>query len=290
MTHRVYALFRNLFHRSAIEHELDEELRATVDLLTQERMRQGLSEPDAHREALILLGGLEQVKEKVRAVRIGRLFEDIGKDVRYCLRTLRRDRVFASTAVITMALGIGALTSVFALFDAALLQPLPYEGDNRLVAITDRGAPYIVSYPYYQRLREQNRVFAEMGLCLIRRRELKVGGSREPIESASVTASLLRTAKTAIIRGRLFTQEEDRVGGQGLALISASFWKNRLDGQEDVIGEQLDLDGIQHTIIGILPDSYAFPADKIEVWTSFHADYGGLAGSPRSRFFRWRRA
>ena len=280
------ALFTNWFRRNAVELDLDDELRATVDILAEEKMKPGLSAAAARREALIILGGVEQVKEEVTAVRIGHLFDDFSKDVRYGLRTLRRDRVFATAAIITIALGIGALTSVFSIFNAALLQPLPYEGSHRLVAITDRGVPYTVSYPYYQRLRERGHVFAELGLYLIERGELTIGESRESVNTARVTASLLQAAKTTAIHGRVFSQEEDRLGGQDLAVIGISFWRNRLGGHEDVLGKQISIDGIPHTILGILPNSYTFPASGIEVWTPFHVKYGSLVNSPQSRVFQ----
>ena len=101
MPKRILSLFRNLFRKRAIEQALDDELRSTLEALTQEKMEQGLSQSVARREALIEIGGIEQVKEGVRAVRAGHFVEDLARDIRYGLRQLRRNRSFTAVAALT---------------------------------------------------------------------------------------------------------------------------------------------------------------------------------------------
>ena len=113
MPKRILSLFRNLFRKRAIEQALDDELRSTLEALTQEKIEQGLSQSVARREALIEIGGIEQVKEGVRAVRAGRFVEDLARDIRYGLRQLRRNRSFTAVAALTLALGIGGDDSHF---------------------------------------------------------------------------------------------------------------------------------------------------------------------------------
>jgi len=125
MPSRVFVLFRNLLRRSTVEQELDEELRSTVDILTEEKVRQGLMPGDARRQALIELGGVEQVKERVRSVRMGRVFHDLHNDLRFGMRLLRRNPGFTAVAVITLALGIGGSTAIFGLIDGILFRPFP---------------------------------------------------------------------------------------------------------------------------------------------------------------------
>src|SRR5271170_4491419 len=111
MLERILSLFRNLFRKSAVEQALDDELRSTLEALMQEKMEQGLSQSVARREALIEIGGIEQVKEGVRAVRAGHFVEELAREIRYGLRQLRRHRSFTAVAALTLALGIGGTTA-----------------------------------------------------------------------------------------------------------------------------------------------------------------------------------
>jgi hypothetical protein len=139
---RILSLFRNLFRKRDIEQALDDELRSTVEVLTQEKIEQGLSQATARREALIEIGGIEHVKEEVRAVRAGHYVEVFAGDIRYALCRLRRNRSFTAVAVLTLALGIGATTAIFSVVNGILIQPLPYSHPARLVEV---GSTFLAS-------------------------------------------------------------------------------------------------------------------------------------------------
>src|ERR1041385_3360278 len=117
---RVASLWRNLTDKESVDQELNEELRAHVDLLTDKKLREGLSPEAARRAALLEVGGVEQVKERVREVRMGRRLEDFSQDLRYALRGLRKHRAFTAVAVITLALNNGATTAIFTVINTIL--------------------------------------------------------------------------------------------------------------------------------------------------------------------------
>jgi hypothetical protein len=137
MPRRILSLLRNLFRKRAVEQALDDELRSSVEVLTQEKMKQGLSRSAARREALMELGGVEQVKEDVRAARAGRILEDFARDVHFAFRTLAKSPGFTAVVVLTLALGIGANTAIFTLAQTIFWHALPYPDASRLIFLTE---------------------------------------------------------------------------------------------------------------------------------------------------------
>src|ERR1700722_12372702 len=132
---RLQSIVLNLIHKERVETDLDAEIRAYVEATTDEKIAAGMAPSEAHRRALAEIGGIEPVKQAVRDYRSGTAIELIWQDVRYGLRQLRRNPAFAWTAVITLALGIGATTAIFSAVYALLLRPLPYQGADRLMFI-----------------------------------------------------------------------------------------------------------------------------------------------------------
>src|SRR5215467_1980208 len=136
---RLTSLLRNLLHRKREERELDEEIRAHEMLLADEKIRAGMNPQEAHRQALLELGGLEQLKEQVREVRAGYVLGTFLQDVRFGLRMLRKSPGFIATAVLTLVLGIGANTAIFSVVNGVLLRSLPFEDAERLMIVWNRG-------------------------------------------------------------------------------------------------------------------------------------------------------
>ena len=261
---RIASTWRNLSDKESVDQELTEELRAHVDLLTDQKVRDGLDPETARRAALLEVGGVEQVKERVREVRMGRPLDDLSHDLRYALRGLRKHRAFTAVAVITLALGIGANTAIFTVINTVLLRPLPYENPDQLVDLTETVSdrPVGVSYQNFVDWRTQNTVFEN--ITALRPREsfnLTGAGESERLQGRLVSASFLSTLGIKPIRGRDFLAEDDQPNATPVAIISHALWQRRFGADESILGKQVTLNGQQFTVIGITPANFRYGAD-----------------------------
>jgi len=261
---RVKSLRRNLFNKEDVDHELNEEIRAHLDLLTETKIKQGLSPEDARRAALVELGGVEQIKESVREVRHGRLLEDLAQDARYAVRSLRKHPGFTFVAVLTLALGIGANTAIFSVINAVLLRPLPYANADRLVLLTETVSerPIGVSYPNFVDWRNQSTTFEN--IAAVRHRDsfnLTGAGESERLQGRLVSANFLSTLGVNPIAGRDFVAEDDRPGAAPTVILSHALWQRRFGGDQKIIGSQLTLNRQSFTVIGITPAEFQYGPD-----------------------------
>jgi predicted permease len=261
---RIASMWRNLSNKDVVDQELGEELRAHIDLLTDQKIREGLEPEAARRAALLEVGGVEQVKEKVREVRMGRPLDDLAQDLRYALRGLRKHRAFTAVAVITLALGIGANTAIFTVINTVLLKPLPYENPDQLVVVTETisDRPFGVSYQNFVDWRNQNTVFENV--AALRQREsfnLTGAGESERLQGRLVSANFLSTLGIKPIRGRDFLAEDDQPSATPVAIISHALWQRRFGADENIIGGQLTLNNQQFTVIGITPPNFSYGAE-----------------------------
>ena len=260
----IASTWRNLSHKDDVDQELTEELRAHVDLLTDQKIRDGIEPEAARRAALVEVGGVEQVKERVREVRMGRPLEDLSQDLRYALRGLRKHRAFTAVAVITLALGIGANTAIFTVINTVLLRPLPYEKPDELVVLTETVSerPAGVSYQNFVDFRNQNSVFENV--TALRPREsfnLTGTGESERLQGRLVSANFFSTLGIKPIRGRDFLAEDDQPSATPVTIISHALWQRRFGADESILGKQLILNGQQFTVIGITPANFRFGAE-----------------------------
>ena len=261
---RVNSLWRNLVDKEKVDRELAEEIRAHLDLLTETKIKQGLTPEEARRAALVELGGVEQVKESVREVRHGRLLEDVWQDARYAVRSLRKHPSFAVIAIFTLALGIGANTAIFSMINAVLLRPLPYSDADRLVVLTETVAerPIGVSYPNFVDWRNQNTVFEN--IAAVRHREsfnLTGSGESERLQGRLVSANFLSTLGVKPILGRDFSAEDDRQGAAPVVMLSHALWQRRFGADEKIIGQQLTLNRESFTVVGVTPAGFEYRLD-----------------------------
>ncbi|MGH7576117.1 MAG: ADOP family duplicated permease [Longimicrobiales bacterium] len=248
------SLWRNVVHRERVERDLDNELRSAFELLVEEKLRAGMRPKEARRAASIELGGVESIKEQVRAVRAGAFIDSLLRDVRHSVRVLVRGRLFTAIAVLTLALGIGANSAIFTLVNGLLLRALPYPDVvvDRLVWIATTVATSENLDEWRAGLRSLER-FAAFDL---RSAVLTGRGPAERLWGTVVTEELLPLLGAQPVMGRLWTDDEQQPGGPSTVIVSQRLWNRLDDGHADVGTTRLTLGGVSHTIIGVLPASF----------------------------------
>jgi putative ABC transport system permease protein len=264
----ILSLFRNLFRKRAVEQALDDELRSSVELLAQEKMKQGLSQSVARREALIELGGIEQVKEEVRAVRAGRILEDFAKDVRFGFRTLAKSPGFTIVVVLTLALGIGATAAIFSVVYGVLLRPLPYPNPQQLVSISEVASDgHLMGFTdaNFRDLRAMNRTLQGMAVYWGGPATVSSGSNAARLMVAVVSADFFRVLDVAPILGRGFSADELREGGTPAALVSYGYWREHMGSSQDFSAFKLTAEAHTFSVVGVLPPEFDYPAHT-DLW------------------------
>jgi putative ABC transport system permease protein len=252
--------FRQLhafFRREALDREMSEEMRAHVDLQTDRNVAAGLAPDEARFAALRKFGGLEQVKEAVRAERGLPWLEQFGQDLRYGLRQLIKAPGFATISILTVALGIGACTSLFSVVNKVVLHPLDYPDPDRIVTVTQSlpKTPYVQITPgVYQEWVRQTSVFEVLGATTVQGAKLAQGDRFLQTFSVRATANFFSVYRLTAEKGRLFLPEEMTVGRDKVAILSHALWLDQFGGREDAIGQTLRLDDQTYTIVGVVHD------------------------------------
>lgn len=262
--HRLVAVFLTLARRDRLDRDLDDELRAYVELLRDEKIRDGLSEAEATRAALIEAGGVEQVKELVRNGRTGAWLETIWADVRYGARGLRRAPWFTVTAIVSLGLGIGLNTALFSAAEAMLLQALPYREPDRIVRLdqtlsTFGTGPAGIRSDIYEQWKARATSFESVGAFLgwFHDAVIQDGSSAERVDVVRMTSGVFDVLDVPALAGRRLQPEDDRPGAR-VAVLSYDFWARRWNGDPDVVGRSLTLDGEPYTVVGIMPPAFQF--------------------------------
>ena len=259
------ALWIRLFHTDRNPTDFDAELESHIAMHTEDGMRSGLSQKEARRQALILLGGLDQARQAHRDGRTLLWLENALQDLRYGLRTLRRSPGFTATAVLTLGLGIGACTAVFSLVNAVLIRSLPYGEPEHLVNIYEPNPRFNVpaevfgpSYGDFFLIRQRAHSFQSMTLYGQATFNVASQGAVERVGAATVDGEFFRTLQSAPILGRAIS-DDDQQPGRKVALISHSLWQSMFGGRRDVFSCPLILDGNRYQIIGVMPAGFEYP-------------------------------
>jgi putative ABC transport system permease protein len=247
----------------AVRKEIDEELRTHLEMRIDDLRANGLSPDEARREAERQFGDIEGTRRYCRRQdldkenRVQRLLfvQDLAQDARIGLRNLRRVPALTLTVVLTVGLGIGATTAIFAAVNAALLQPLPYKDPDRLVRIYTDAPPNL--YPFsvadYLALEAQQTHFEQIAGYRSRAMAFSNGAIAERLTGREVTWTYFRLLGITPAIGRDFTEPEGRPGHPRAVVISHGLWERRLGSRREVVGQPIRLDGSDYTVAGILP-------------------------------------
>jgi predicted permease len=275
---------RGLFTKRSHERELDAELRAHLELLTEENIRRGMSPAEARHAARREFGGIEQAKEIYRDQRGFPFLEILLLDVRYALRSLRKSSGFTAVALLTLTLGIGASTSVFSLINAVLIRSLPYRDPERLVYLWSPNPRFQLPTEYFPPmnadffdLQKQNRSFECLALFGVARFNLASERRADAVNGARVTGDFFKTMGIAPMLGRPVDGRDDQPGQERVAVISNRLWRTQFGAAPDILGKSVLLDARPYRIIGVMPASLGFPyatdimeaAKATDVWIPF---------------------
>lgn len=274
---RLRRLWRNLRHGARVDFELDQELRALLEMLVDEKVAAGSDPIEARRLATIELGGIEPVKERVREIRMGIRVETLLQDVRYALRGLRRTPGFASAAILTLAFAIGANTAMFTLLNTLVLKRLAIPDPDGLLAIAplnSRGLPRTTPMSAVEKLRDGplDHMCAYLGGVIF-----PVLANRSPVQTSTtfITAECLAAFGVTPVIGRGITDADAPVRGPGahVALISHRLWTSAYNADPAAVGQIILVNNVPLTIIGILPRGFAgLEIDSgIDIFTPFEA-------------------
>ena len=257
---RIRSLWRNLIHRDAVDRELDEELRATFDTVEEEYVRAGLTPQEARRAAVVALGRVESLKERVSDAKGGAFIATAARDVRYAVRVLRRGPLFATFAIASLTLGIGATGAVFTLVDAITLRSLPVPDAHQLV-VASFGSPgrnpnHSLPYPQFEAIRQRattlDGIFATYPFGRV---TIAGPDGADAANGVYVSGDYYRTLQLTPALGRLLDAADDRPG-QHLAVLNHGFWQRRFGGRTNIIGTAIALNRVPFTIVGVEPAGF----------------------------------
>ena len=259
---RLLLRFRSLFSRARVEHELDAELRFHLEQQIEENLAAGMSAEEARYAARRSIGGLTQIQEECRDARSVAWIETSITDLRYGWRMLRKSPVLTMVAILSLAIGIGANTTIFTIIDALMLKMLPVKNPSELVQFLHffEGQRSNFSYPWYEHFRDQSHSFA--GIVAVsnpNKLKLREKAETEVVECRYVSGNYFAVLGVNAFAGRVITPEDDTAKGSAaepVAVLSYLFWKRRFGADPSVIGRTVFLEGVPFTIVGVTPPEF----------------------------------
>ncbi len=284
---RLRRAWRLLLRRSDIRRAVDEELAFHLDMTTEELVAQGMESGPARRKAEGMFGDTEAYRRACEEIgqrrrrkrRLRDLLNDGWFDLRLVSRSFRRTPVFTAAAVLTIALGIGTVTTMYTVVRGVLLAPLPYSDPDRLVRLTVRtafwGESTNLSEPEYLALRTGAATLTDVTLV---RYQSRLRRREEPhyVRTVQTSWGLFPLLGIAPLLGRGYTAADDEPGAEPVAVLSHAFWTGECGGDPELIGGSILLDDIPFTVIGVMPAGFDFPAPGVALWTPYQLDPANL--------------
>ncbi|MGI8891154.1 MAG: ADOP family duplicated permease [Chthoniobacterales bacterium] len=263
------AFLRNLCQRRRVERDLAEEVDSYLALSAERKMRDGLEPGAARREAATEFGGVEQVKEEVREVRLGHFLEMRLQDLRFAVRTLRKSPVFSLTVIFVLALGLGSTALMFTLVNSALIEGPPFPDSSQLFMLWGKipAEPQISFSPQeFAAWQKQTQSFASLAAFTGSGFTIYGRGEPELVVGQMVTPALFTALRIAPALGRAFLEAEAQPGRDHVVILSDDLWRGKFGARRDILGEPVDLDGEFYTVVGVMPPGFDFPTPQVKVW------------------------
>ena len=270
--HRVLGLFRT----QREDRELSAELNSHLQLHVEENLRAGMSPAEARRNALQKLGGLEQTKLLHRDRRGLPLLESFLQDLRVGTRALLRERAVSLLCILILALGIGASTALYSVWESALVFPFSFQNDGRWVAIRagfnrQQTSSWFLSIPEYNDLRKLTDIFENTAIMQHVMVNLTDNGHPESVDVTAVSAETIRDTGVKPTLGRSFLPGEDVPGGPNLVVMSEALWRTRYQSDPNILGKQIRMNGENYSVIGVMPRYYRLWGTPL--WIPLRIDY-----------------
>lgn len=264
----IWFRLRSLFNSRAMNAEFDEELRFHIDRETAENIKRGMSPDEARRAAMAEFGGVGRFKEELRDEHGVRWLDDLSADVRHGVRLLRKNVVFSATVVATLALGIGATSTIFAIVNGVLLRPLPYARADRIVSLSEsrKGVDGNgVGDVAFRRWQTQARSFSALSVYGPSIAVLTGEGEPVEIKGGAATAEFFSVMSTRVAFGRTFSAAETAKGGPRVVILGHDFWRSNFGGDSGVLNRTIVMNGTPRTVIGVMPSGFDFP-ENAKYW------------------------
>jgi predicted permease len=254
-----------MFGRKRKPDDFSAEIDAHLQLEVERQRELGLSEEEARAAARRVFGNVMHAGEHFYESHRWLWLDHFRQDVRYGVRTLRKSPGFAVIAILTLAIGIGANTTLFSVVNGVLLNPLPYPQPDRLVALYARAnefTKFSISYPNFLDWSRQNHSFSSIAAFRGETFTMTGIGAPERLDADMVSAAFFPLLGVNPIVGRNFEEKEDQLGAARAALISEGLWKRKFGGAADIVGKSIRLDNHLYTITGVIPATFHFQNDN----------------------------